>query len=84
MGFLRKALWVGGLPVVRMNSKKERTAKATTKMAREMRRQTELMERQPVPTTPPPQGPPAGWYADPQGQAAQRWWDGVRWTEHVQ
>ncbi|GLY06786.1 DUF2510 domain-containing protein [Actinoplanes sp. NBRC 101535] len=27
---------------------------------------------------------PAGWYADPHGLPAQRWWDGHRWTEHVQ
>jgi len=26
---------------------------------------------------------PAGWYADPSGATAQRWWDGARWTEHV-
>lgn len=26
--------------------------------------------------------PEAGWYPDPQG--AVRWWDGERWTEHVQ
>ncbi|MBM7829457.1 hypothetical protein JOE59_000162 [Agromyces cerinus] len=26
---------------------------------------------------------PAGWYPDPSDAAAQRWWDGVQWTEHV-
>lgn len=26
---------------------------------------------------------PAGWYPDPSNAAAQRWWDGVQWTEHV-
>jgi hypothetical protein len=36
-------------------------------------------ERVPAPTTPPP----AGWYADPEGQGA-RWWDGQTWTEHRQ
>lgn len=82
MGFLRKALWAGGLPVVRMNSKKERTAKATTRMAREMRRQTQLMEQQAQQAS--PQGPPAGWYPDPQGVAAYRWWDGTSWTNYVQ
>jgi uncharacterized protein YxjI len=28
--------------------------------------------------------PPAGWYADPSGQHAMRWWDGNTWTEHTQ
>lgn len=27
--------------------------------------------------------PPAGWYPDPSGEAAARWWDGTAWTEHV-
>lgn len=26
---------------------------------------------------------PAGWYADPQGTAAWRWWDGQSWTDQV-
>lgn len=26
---------------------------------------------------------PAGWYPDPAGAPTPRWWDGVRWTEHV-
>ena len=26
---------------------------------------------------------PAGWYPDPAGVAQQRYWDGIRWTEHV-
>jgi Scramblase/Protein of unknown function (DUF2510) len=25
-----------------------------------------------------------GWYADPSGQHAARWWDGTQWTSHVQ
>ena len=25
----------------------------------------------------------AGWFADPDGRHAWRWWDGSRWTEHV-
>lgn len=28
-------------------------------------------------------GPSPGWYQDPSGQPAQRWWDGVQWTDHV-
>ncbi|MDI6097081.1 DUF2510 domain-containing protein [Actinoplanes sp. NEAU-A12] len=27
---------------------------------------------------------PAGWYADPSGLPAQRWWDGRHWTDHIQ
>ncbi len=28
-------------------------------------------------------GPPPGWYPDPSGEKAWRWWDGSRWTEHA-
>jgi hypothetical protein len=31
----------------------------------------------------PHQGPAAGWYADPSGQARLRWWDGSTWTGNV-
>ncbi|SDT47062.1 DUF2510 domain-containing protein [Actinoplanes derwentensis] len=27
---------------------------------------------------------PAGWYADPSGLPARRWWDGSQWTDHIQ
>jgi hypothetical protein len=37
-----------------------------------------------APTPPPSSLPPAGWYADPDGSAQQRWWDGTQWTEHRQ
>jgi len=26
---------------------------------------------------------PAGWYADPMGRFPSRYWDGIRWTDHV-
>jgi hypothetical protein len=29
------------------------------------------------------ESPPPGWYADPQGLAAYRWWDGLTWTAHT-
>ena len=32
--------------------------------------------------TPPPSGPPTGWYADAQNPGGQRYWDGQDWTEH--
>jgi hypothetical protein len=28
-------------------------------------------------------GPPPGWYADPLGNHETRYWDGMKWTEHV-
>lgn len=31
-----------------------------------------------------PQLPPAGWYPDPTGEAAHRWWSGTEWTTEVQ
>jgi Protein of unknown function (DUF2510) len=27
--------------------------------------------------------PPRGWYRDPAGSSALRWWDGQRWTDHI-
>jgi hypothetical protein len=30
-----------------------------------------------------PNLPPAGWYGDPSGQAAERYWDGRQWTTQV-
>jgi hypothetical protein len=37
-----------------------------------------------APVAPAPQAAPAGWQADPYHQAQWRYWDGTRWTEHVQ
>ncbi|WP_273654090.1 DUF2510 domain-containing protein [Cellulomonas fimi] len=31
-----------------------------------------------------PASPPAAWYPDPHDAAQLRWWDGGRWTEHVE
>jgi len=31
----------------------------------------------------PPLQPPPAWHADPCGRFASRYWDGLRWTEHV-
>lgn len=28
------------------------------------------------------EGPPAGWYQDPNGSQRTRWWSGAQWTEH--
>jgi Protein of unknown function (DUF2510) len=32
--------------------------------------------------TPPPSGPPAGWYPDAENPGGQRYWDGQGWSEH--
>lgn len=31
----------------------------------------------------PPESPAASWHHDPSGRFEQRYWDGLRWTEHV-
>jgi hypothetical protein len=37
-----------------------------------------------LPAMPPtPQGIAPGWYPDPNGLPAQRWWDGMAWTEQT-
>ena len=38
---------------------------------------------QPVAAASPAADVPAGWYPDPQGVAAQRYWDGSSWTDHT-
>jgi hypothetical protein len=30
-----------------------------------------------------PGAPPAGWFSDPTGRHAQRYWDGLRWSSKV-
>jgi Protein of unknown function (DUF2510) len=37
----------------------------------------------PFPTTSRPLQPPPAWHGDPSGRFASRYWDGLRWTEHV-
>jgi hypothetical protein len=34
------------------------------------------------PTAPPPNMPPAGWYADPTTSGRVRYWDGLNWTTY--
>ena len=31
-----------------------------------------------------PMAAPPGWYPDPQNPHRKRYWDGIRWTVHVQ
>jgi hypothetical protein len=43
-------------------------------------------QQAPPPSLPQPEPAasfPAGWYADPHGEARLRWWDGSTWTGHV-
>jgi hypothetical protein len=36
-----------------------------------------------APSSPPASLPPAGWYVDPYKRYAQRWWDGLVWSQYV-
>jgi hypothetical protein len=38
---------------------------------------------QPAPAPVAPPLPPAAWYDDPRDQRMLRYWDGIRWTEHI-
>jgi hypothetical protein len=53
------------------------------KLLKQQRRQTAVLERMAA-HQPVTQGPPPGWYQDPDGTGAQRWWNGTTWTEHRQ
>ena len=46
-------------------------------------RLAELSSAAPAASAPAESLPPAGWYADPYGQARLRYWDGDLWTPHV-
>jgi hypothetical protein len=36
-----------------------------------------------MPDVQPPTTAPPGWYPDPSGAHAVRWWDGTAWTDHA-
>jgi Protein of unknown function (DUF2510) len=92
MGLLRKTFAItaaaSGMPVVRMNSKKQRVAAA---QLAEAKKQTELLRQQAEaaaqqaqhPQLPAPALPPPGWMPDQHQPRMLRWWDGQRWTEHT-
>lgn len=42
-----------------------------------------LLKRPTVGLALPADGEPAGWLPDPAGRFARRYWDGLRWSEHV-
>ncbi|WP_157074941.1 DUF2510 domain-containing protein [Janibacter limosus] len=42
-----------------------------------------LSDTKPAIPKAPPVGPAEGWYADPTGREASRWWDGRYWTQLV-
>jgi len=39
--------------------------------------------KRPLRSFPPPTSSEAAWQPDPSGRHEQRYWDGLRWTEHV-
>lgn len=95
MGLIRKMSSVSTMGLVDYRSDKERIARSTrqtkqaTKKGNKLIAQQTAMLQQQLSAQPiqvqqlAPAGPPAGWYADPNGQPVHRWWDGQRWTEHV-
>jgi hypothetical protein len=50
-----------------------------SRRSRESARKAGVLVQQQVPTYIAP-----GWHPDPAQPGTLRWWDGVRWTEHVQ
>lgn len=99
MGIIRKSVRAAsfmtvGVPLAHKRSKKDHIVRNTARAAAALEVQQATPPPQPVyvatpaPPVPPPQpvrqGPPPGWYADPGGTDAQRWWDGTTWTEHLQ
>jgi hypothetical protein len=43
-----------------------------------------MSDQEPRSYGPPPVGPPAGWYPDPNGLQVMRWWDGRQWGPQTQ
>jgi Protein of unknown function (DUF2510) len=43
-----------------------------------------MSDQEPPSYGPPPAGPPAGWYPDPNGLQVMRWWDGRQWGTQTQ
>ena len=43
-----------------------------------------MSDQEPPSYGPPPAGPPAGWYPDPNGLQVMRWWDGRQWSPQTQ
>ncbi len=80
------SLWVDGAPgVFEAAAGSVISAAVFIGLAWRFRGQGRLRPLQPprTPTPPTPASPPAGWFPDPLGAAAYRWWDGSRWTEHI-
>jgi hypothetical protein len=63
--------------IVYLTSTRHRLAAAMTQGAWGGQARAAQAPYGPTPTTAPP-----GWYPDPRDPARQRWWDGIRWTEH--